>query len=39
MIETAKAIDNLDAILQVEGLDGIYIGPADLSLSLGCTPK
>ncbi len=38
MIETAKALDNLDAILGTEGLDAIYIGPADLSLALGCTP-
>jgi len=38
MIETAEALDNLDAILSVEGLDAIYIGPSDLSLSLGCTP-
>ena len=38
MIETAKALDNLDAILSVEGLDAIYIGPSDLSLALGCTP-
>lgn len=39
MIETGKAVDQLDKILEVEGLDGIYIGPSDLSLSLGCTPK
>ena len=38
MIETAEALDNLDAILSVEGLDAIYIGPSDLSLALGCTP-
>jgi len=38
MIETAKALDNLDDILSVEGLDAIYIGPSDLSLSLGCRP-
>ena len=38
MIETAQALDNLDAIMSVEGLDAIYIGPSDLSLSLGCTP-
>lgn len=38
MIETAKALDNLDAIMSVEGLDAIYIGPSDLSLALGCTP-
>lgn len=38
MIETAQALDNLDDILSVEGLDAIYIGPSDLSLSLGCKP-
>ena len=38
MIETAQALDNLDDILSVEGLDAVYIGPSDLSLSLGCTP-
>lgn len=38
MIETRKALDQLDAILQVEGLDAIYVGPSDLSLSLGCKP-
>jgi 4-hydroxy-2-oxoheptanedioate aldolase len=39
MIETAQALDNLDSILSVEGLDAIYIGPSDLSLSLGCKPS
>ncbi len=39
MIETASALDNLDAILSVEGLDAVYIGPGDLSLALGCTPS
>jgi len=38
MIETRQALDNLDAILSVEGLDAVYIGPSDLSLSLGCRP-
>jgi 4-hydroxy-2-oxoheptanedioate aldolase len=38
MIETAQALDNLDAILSVEGLDAIYIGPSDFSLALGCKP-
>ncbi|MDL1862541.1 2,4-dihydroxyhept-2-ene-1,7-dioic acid aldolase [Betaproteobacteria bacterium PRO7] len=38
MIETAQALDNLDAILSVEGLDAIYIGPSDLSLALGAKP-
>lgn len=39
MIETAAGIDNIDAILSVEGLDGIYVGPNDLSLALGYRPK
>lgn len=38
MIETRAALDNLDAIMSVEGLDAIYIGPSDLSLALGCRP-
>ena len=38
MIETARALDNLDDILSVEGLDAIYIGPSDLSIALGCAP-
>jgi 4-hydroxy-2-oxoheptanedioate aldolase len=38
MIETRQALDNLDGILSVEGLDAIYIGPSDLSLALGCKP-
>jgi 4-hydroxy-2-oxoheptanedioate aldolase len=38
MIETAQALDNLDAILSVDGLEAIYIGPSDLSLALGCRP-
>lgn len=39
MIETEKAINNLDDILAVPEVDGIYIGPADLALSLGFTPS
>jgi len=34
MIETKEAIDKLDEIMTTPGLDGIYIGPADLSLAL-----
>jgi 4-hydroxy-2-oxoheptanedioate aldolase len=37
MVETASALDDLDAILAVEGVDGVYVGPGDLSLSLGLT--
>ena len=33
--ETRLALTNLDAILAVEGVDGVFIGPADLSASMG----
>merc|ERR1719150_1930934 len=35
MIETREAIENLDSILDLEGLDGAFLGPSDLSISLG----
>jgi 4-hydroxy-2-oxoheptanedioate aldolase len=35
VLETAAALEDLDAVLAVEGLDGIYVGPSDLGLSLG----
>jgi 4-hydroxy-2-oxoheptanedioate aldolase len=35
MIETRAGLDNLEAILGVPGLGGIYVGPADLGLALG----
>lgn len=38
MIETREALDNLERILAVPGLSGVYIGPADLSLSMGFDP-
>ena len=38
MIETREALGNLDAILAVEGIDGVYVGPSDLGLSLGHEP-
>ena len=38
MIETTEALNNLDEILQVPGIDAIYVGPADLSVSLGLKP-
>lgn len=39
MIETTLALENLDAILSVEGIDGTFIGPADLALALGAEPE
>ena len=38
MIETKEALEKLDEILKTPNLDGIYIGPADLSLALGEEP-
>ena len=36
MAESAEAVAELDATLAVDGVDGLYVGPRDLSLSLGC---
>ena len=38
MIETSEALQKLDEIMSTPGLDGIYIGPADLSLAIGQKP-
>jgi 4-hydroxy-2-oxoheptanedioate aldolase len=35
MIETARAVENADAICSVPGVDGVYVGPADLAISMG----
>ena len=34
-IETRKGLDNLEAIARTEGVDGVFIGPADLAAGLG----
>lgn len=39
MLEDQQALDNLDEILGTEGLKAVYVGPVDLSLSLGAEPK
>ena len=39
MIETKEALDKLDEIMSTSGVDGIYIGPADLSLAVGEKPS
>jgi len=36
-VETQQALDNIEAICAVEGVDGVFIGPADLHASLGYT--
>lgn len=38
MIETASGLENVEAICATAGLDGIFIGPADLAISLGHLP-
>ncbi|WP_124078806.1 HpcH/HpaI aldolase family protein [Pigmentiphaga humi] len=38
MVETREALQNIDQIASTPGLDGIYIGPADLALGLGLPP-
>lgn len=39
MIETKQAVENVDAILSVPGIDCAFIGPGDLAISLGCFGK
>jgi 4-hydroxy-2-oxoheptanedioate aldolase len=38
MVETREGVDNVEEIASTPGLDGIYIGPADLALGLGLPP-
>ena len=38
MVETRKGLDNIRDIVRTPGLDGIYVGPADLALGLGLEP-
>jgi 4-hydroxy-2-oxoheptanedioate aldolase len=38
MIESAQALENVEDIVAVEGIDGVYVGPNDLALSLGHRP-
>ena len=38
MIETAQGLANVEAIVATPGLDGVYVGPSDLSLALGGPP-
>jgi 4-hydroxy-2-oxoheptanedioate aldolase len=39
MMETKTAVENMEAILDVEGINGVYIGPSDLGFSYGLVPK
>ena len=39
MIETAEGLANVRDILSVDGVDGVFVGPADLNISLGHSPE
>ena len=39
MVETREGLENVEEIAATPGIDGIYIGPADLALSLGLPPS
>jgi 4-hydroxy-2-oxoheptanedioate aldolase len=38
MIETAQAVERAEQICSTPGLDGVYVGPADLAISMGLSP-
>ena len=38
MIETVQAVEGIDEILAVPGIDAVYVGPSDLSLTMGLPP-
>lgn len=38
MIETLQAVENLEQIASAPGIDGFYIGPSDLAVSMGLSP-
>ncbi len=38
MVESGAAVEAVDGIVAVDGVDAVYIGPWDLSLTLGCAP-
>jgi len=38
MVETRQAVEDVDQILSVPGVDAVYVGPADLSVTLGLQP-
>ena len=39
MVETAEAVKNVEAIVSTPGLNGVYVGPSDLSLSMQGKPR
>ena len=39
MIETGPAVENMPEILEVEGVDAVFVGPSDLAMSIGAPPS
>jgi len=39
MMETKTAVENMESILDVDGIAGVYVGPSDLGFSYGLVPK
>src|SRR5258708_38542038 len=39
MMETKTAVENMESILDVEGINGVYVGPSDLGFSYGLVPQ
>ena len=39
MVETVPALDRLDEIVSVPGVDAVFIGPSDFALSMGFAPR
>jgi 4-hydroxy-2-oxoheptanedioate aldolase len=39
MVETVEAVEHLDEILAVPGVDGVFVGPGDLAVSMGLDPR
>jgi 4-hydroxy-2-oxoheptanedioate aldolase len=39
MMETRTAVENMESILDVEGIAAVYVGPSDLGFSYGLVPK
>ena len=39
MIETPEGVRNMDAIMQIDGVDAVYVGPSDLGLGHGLEPN
>jgi 4-hydroxy-2-oxoheptanedioate aldolase len=38
MVETRKGVENLEEILDVPGISGVYVGPSDMGLAFGLSP-